>query len=117
MHELSIAAALVDQACQALTDVEPAEVECIVVRVGDLSGVDIDALTFAFPMATDGTPLAAARLEVERVAARVHCPACTADTTPPLPMIQCTACGHAHVTITHGRELILQRLELRPTHP
>lgn len=45
------------------------EVRALHLRLGEFSGVDADALGFAFEVAARDTPLAGARLEVKSVAA------------------------------------------------
>ncbi len=69
MHELSIAMSLVDAVCEQLpqlgTDIE---VRAVRVRVGALSGVVPEALSFAFDVATEATAIAGARLDIERSA-------------------------------------------------
>ena len=65
MHELSIAMSLVDTICEELPKLGAVVVRAVHVRVGALSGVVPDALTFAFDVAADGSPIAGARLDVE----------------------------------------------------
>jgi hydrogenase nickel incorporation protein HypA/HybF len=65
MHELSIAMSLVDAVCDELPKLGRVSVRSVHVRIGALSGVVPDALTFAFEVATDSSPIAGARLEVE----------------------------------------------------
>ena len=71
MHELSIALSLIDAICEELPRLgEGARVRAARLRVGDLSGVAADALTFAFDVASADSPIAGARLEIERSAGR-----------------------------------------------
>lgn len=70
MHELSIALSLVDAVCDELPRLGGACVRSVHVRVGALSGVSADALTFAFDIAADASPIAGARIEVEQTAGR-----------------------------------------------
>jgi Zn finger protein HypA/HybF involved in hydrogenase expression len=66
MHELSIALSLIDAVCDELPHIGCRAVRSVRVRVGALSGVSADALQFAFDVAIDGSPLAGARMEIER---------------------------------------------------
>jgi len=70
MHELSIAMSLVDAICDELPKLGSVTVRSVRIRVGALSGVVPDALTFAFDVAADGSPIAGARLDVEGTAGR-----------------------------------------------
>jgi len=70
MHELSIAVSLVDAVCDELPKLGRVSVRSVRVRVGALSGVVGDALTFAFEVATDASPIAGARLDIEQTPGR-----------------------------------------------
>jgi len=70
MHELSIALSLIDAICDELPNLGNVYVRSVHVRVGALSGVAPDALTFAFDIASGDSAIAGARLEVEATAGR-----------------------------------------------
>jgi hydrogenase nickel incorporation protein HypA/HybF len=65
MHELSIAASLIDAANEEVLRQGVVIVRTLHVRVGQLSGVVPDALRFAFDVAVEGTPIAGASLVIE----------------------------------------------------
>ena len=114
MHELSIATHLVDVATEALENAgETQPVTVVKIRVGALAGVVIEALEFAWDIATDDTRCAGARLEIERVPTAVRCAACHADTTVHGPLLFiCAQCGQPAIDIVAGRELDLVALEV-----
>ena len=68
MHELSIAVSLVDAICEELPKLGDVSIRSVRIRVGALSGVVPDALTFAFDVAADGSRVAGARLDIEATA-------------------------------------------------
>ncbi|MDA8323095.1 MAG: hydrogenase maturation nickel metallochaperone HypA [Actinomycetota bacterium] len=107
MHELSIARALVQAVTDGVRDRggRPDQVTEIHLRIGVLSGVVPDALTFCFDIAADGTPLASAVLLIESVPARGHCPACRRQVTLARSMLICPDCGAPVPALTAGREL------------
>jgi len=70
MHELSIAVSLVDAICEELPKLGAVSIRSVRIRVGALSGVVPDALTFAFDVAADGSRVAGARLDIEATAGR-----------------------------------------------
>lgn len=121
MHELSIAQALIDAACEAAG---PARVTRVMIRVGELAGVVAEALQFSFEVAAVGTACEGAELQIEPVPLAIHCPACDAMHTSLEPYrLTCPACGTTG-TIVAGRELDLIEIELvdhdpsryEPTH-
>lgn len=119
MHELSIATSLVSLASEALRNAgELRPIEAVRVRVGDLAGVVIEALEFAWPVAAEGTACERASLEIERVPGRVRCGSCGAETELAVPpRFACGTCGAPTAEIVAGRELDLVSLELTDTTP
>ena len=84
----------------------------VVLRVGSLAGVDLDALRFAYEALSPGSVAAGAELEIECVKARAHCTACRTDFAVGRSFIcQCPACGTYSGDIRSGRELGIARLE------
>jgi hydrogenase nickel incorporation protein HypA/HybF len=65
MHELSIATALVEVACEEALHRRLGRVQALHVRLGPLAGVVKDALMFSFDVAAAGTAIEGARLEIE----------------------------------------------------
>ena len=56
--------------------------EAVRVRVGRMSGVDKDALLFAYQVARQDTSLESSRLEIEDVKVIIFCPACERPSKP-----------------------------------
>ena len=112
MHELSIAQALVTQILDAVAQEGGGTVRSARVIVGGLSGVDIESLRFAFPIASDGTPIADIRLDIDEDPAIIVCKECGARTTPDFPLPLCTQCDSIDVTIEGGQHLMLESIQL-----
>ncbi|MDN5893420.1 MAG: hydrogenase maturation nickel metallochaperone HypA [Nocardioides sp.] len=108
MHELSIAEAIVDTVTQRTAE---RRVEVVRVRVGKLMAVVADALLFCFDLATQGTPLEGARLEVDETDALVHCRSCDQDSVVADLILLC-GCGSADVAVLAGRELQVSSVEV-----
>jgi len=108
MHELAIAESLV---AAVLERTEQRPVTTVRIRVGKLSGVVADALDFAFEVATAGTPLEGATLEIEQPTGRASCRTCGADFELPDLILLCP-CGSADVEVLAGRELSLGSVEV-----
>lgn len=114
MHELSIATSLVELASDALERAgETRRVEAVQVRIGALSGVVVEALEFSWDVAIEGTVCSSARLDIERVPARISCDSCGAETelSDP-PRFRCGVCDEPSANIVSGQELDLVSLEL-----
>lgn len=67
MHELSIAMSILESVQEEVEQRGCGSVEAIHLRVGELSGVVPDALSFAYEVAVQETPFARSRLVIEAV--------------------------------------------------
>jgi hydrogenase nickel incorporation protein HypA/HybF len=113
MHELSIAASIVEQATEICRRSGGRRVTEITLRVGRLAGVHHSALRFGFDLVAADTPLATATLTIVEVPVRVWCPACSVDVElPGLQRFACPACGLPTGEIRAGRELEIESLAL-----
>lgn len=70
MHELSLAMGLIEAIEEECERRGGLRVRGVHLRVGALSGVDANALTFAYTCAVEGTPLAGTALSAEASAGR-----------------------------------------------
>lgn len=112
VHELSIATAIVEQAGEWAREDGADTVSAVSVRVGELSGVVPDALTFAFEVARDGTALAGAHLVVEHVPAQAWCGPCAEEFAVGMPpFFWCPRCDRPCTELRSGRELEITAVE------
>ena len=108
MHELAIAESVV----ATVLERTPGRVVSVVrLRVGRLSGVVPDALTFCFELATAGTTLQGTALEIEVQPGRATCRTCSEEFSLDDPILLCP-CGSADVAVTSGRELQIVSMEV-----
>ena len=112
MHELSLCRGLLGEVTRVAKAHGATSVAEIVVDVGPLSGVEPPLLTRAFNVARVGTLAENATLAINRVPARVWCPACQAETEAAANALLCGRCGTWQVHLKSGNELNLTRLDL-----
>jgi hydrogenase nickel incorporation protein HypA/HybF len=113
LHELSIALSLLEGVTQAARREGVAEVRAVHLRIGALSGVSADALTFSWEQASVDTVAAGSRLEIERIPLAVYCEPCGGEVLPaPGTGLLCPACGTPAPSIIRGRELQLVAMEV-----
>lgn len=104
MHELGLLHAVV-QAVEQSSAVAGARVEAVGLRVGSDSGAQPFALEGAWPLATAGTVLEGARLELELVQAAIWCPSCQAERDiDQFYAWCCPICGAPSGALVRGRE-------------
>ena len=80
-------------------------VRAVGVRVGSLSGALPEALAGAWPLATAGTVVDGAELDIEAVTAAVWCPTCAAEREiDEFFAWTCPICGTPTGQLARGRE-------------
>jgi hydrogenase nickel incorporation protein HypA/HybF len=113
MHEVGIMESTLDVVRRQAEQHRASRVHRIVLRIGALSGVEPEALRFAFDAVTPNTVAAGAELTIESVPARAHCSACARDFGVERGFIfACPDCGALSGELRQGRELELIHLEM-----
>lgn len=113
MHEFGLAEAALKSVLAEARKADAVQVFRVVIRIGELSGVDVESFRFAFESIRSGTPAGDAALEIESVPATARCLDCGAE-FPATDTLggACPHCQSARTTLTRGRELDLVQLEL-----
>lgn len=115
MHELSLTQALLEQVRAVAREHGSPRVERVRVRIGEYAGVEAEALRFAFETLRDDYGCAGAVLDIERVPARLRCPACgtegAARDGDGVPDLRCGRCG-GMAELALGRELELSAIDV-----
>jgi hydrogenase nickel incorporation protein HypA/HybF len=101
VHELAIAESVVDAVARKLPGARVTQVH---LEIGALSGVVADSIRFCFDLATEGTGLEGATLEITQPPARCRCRGCGTEFRPDTPIVGCP-CGSADVAVLSGEEL------------
>ena len=109
MHELSIAAAVVDIAERHAAG---RRVVGIDVQVGRLRQVVPDSLALAFQLITHETALDGAELRIKEVPVRARCERCGAESELDQFPFACALCTSFDVELLAGEELLVESLEL-----
>jgi hydrogenase nickel incorporation protein HypA/HybF len=112
MHELSIATSLVETAARNAEAHGARRVVGLNVRIGALSGVEPDALSFCFPIAARETPCEGAELRLEIIPASGTCGKCGERMEVRDLLAPCPACGEWPLRVEGGREMQLESLEV-----
>jgi hydrogenase nickel incorporation protein HypA/HybF len=114
MHELSIAASIVDLAQEEALS-RDVRILAVHLRLGPLSGVVREALLGSFEMVAAGTPLESARLVITETRIVVQCPECRAPrTVPSIQALRCPECGTPAPDVLEGAELQVTGIEVEP---
>lgn len=117
MHELSIAHSILSIAERSLPPNAAGQITAVNLQVGELSGIETEALVFAFSAIRSGTVLEAAELNIETIPGEAKCADC--DTVFPLHSFG-TACPHCQgylLNILRGKELKVLSLTVEESEP
>ena len=112
MHELALMEELHRIALASAAAQGAERIHRVMVRVGRLSGVDPDALDFAFEVVMAGGIGQGATLELEVVPTQCRCGGCGQRFEPVDVIFACPICGELSADVLRGRELELTGLEL-----
>lgn len=113
MHELGIMTSAMDAVVHHARERGAQRVHRVVLRIGALSGVEPEALRFAFDVVTRDTLAAGSTLEIEAVPARAHCIVCAEDFVAESDFVfSCPRCGGLSADLRQGRELELAQIEM-----
>jgi hydrogenase nickel incorporation protein HypA/HybF len=112
MHELSIANSILDAVRAEAARRPGARLVKVGVRVGELSGIQPDALSFSFEALVRGSDLEPLALEIEDCPRRQRCPECGREFDVHDFDIVCPGCGEEHTRCISGDELDLAYIEI-----
>lgn len=112
MHELSIADSILEAVRKERERLNHARITKVGVRIGELAGVDPDALSFGFEVLVKGTDLEPLALEIEFKARRQECSQCKHVFTVADYKVDCPSCGSRETRCIGGEELDLAYLEV-----
>lgn len=105
MHELSIAEGILEIVERTARANDVKRVKTVRVSIGELAGVDLPSLQFAWESVRRGGPAEGAALEIERPAGEAWCLDC--EETVPLKRYgdPCPKCGGYRLAATGGTDM------------
>ena len=122
MHEYSVAAELINALLPQIEEIE-GQITGVNLKKGEMRILSDHALTNAFRMLAEGTPLETAQLVIEQVPVSVLCPSCGYQGTVEhvsddafhfvaVPILTCPKC-ESEVDVITGRELHVDSLTVQ----
>jgi hydrogenase nickel incorporation protein HypA/HybF len=110
MHEYSIASSLLAMAEEQVAKHAAQRVLGLEVRVGELSGVEVELLATAWSLVRERSCCDGVDLVITRVEAHWECTRC-GERIARGGLLSCPACGD-RVRLASGDELVLDRIEM-----
>jgi hydrogenase nickel incorporation protein HypA/HybF len=112
MHELGIASAILERVEQEAQRRPGVRMIKVGVRVGELSGVDPDALAFGFEALVKDTAWEPLPLDICLCRRKQLCMACGRDFTTEVINTACPHCGNTDTACVGGDELDIEYIEV-----
>ncbi len=111
MHELTVAIGIVEIAEKEAKKANISKLTKIELEIGTLSGVEIEALNFAWPMAVMDTILENVEKKIQTVQAKAKCMDCNVSFEINNLFDHCPACKGYSKSILQGKELRVKSIE------
>jgi hydrogenase nickel incorporation protein HypA/HybF len=108
MHELAITENIVAVATGASAN---RQVKIITLKIGELAGVEQEAVRFCFGIVSKGTIAEGARLEIIRIPAIIRCRKCSTDFHLNDDW-SCPVCAAIGGDVQGGREFFIESIEV-----
>ena len=113
MHELSIAMEILDIVEKEAVKHGAVEVKKVRLKIGDLSGVETDSLTFSFDAIKGEKELTKqAELLINRIPVRINCTPCGTEFEGAGMLVSCPKCEGFETQLLAGEELEIEDIEI-----
>jgi hydrogenase nickel incorporation protein HypA/HybF len=112
MHELSIVMSILDIVEGQVRSHHAQKVESIELEIGQLAGIEWEAMDFAWDAAVRNTVLENSSREIRKVEGRARCLECGEVFPCPTLFTPCTVCGSVFSDLLQGKELRIRSLVL-----
>jgi hydrogenase nickel incorporation protein HypA/HybF len=113
MHEYSIVQALLEQCEELATQNDATQVEKLIIKVGVLSGVEIQLLQTAFDTFKEHTICHDAELIIEEEPIKIKCNNCDSQHTLSENRFTCPSCDSTNIDVIAGEEMYLMQLKMK----
>lgn len=112
MHEIGIANSIIEASQAEAARRAGSKLIRVGIRIGALSGVNRDALSFAFTALTQGTDLDEVGFEIEYCSRRDRCLCCGHEFESEIYSNPCPVCAAQETVLVGGNELDLAYVEV-----
>lgn len=111
MHEMSICEGIREVLCDTAQKHAVDRIARVRLEIGRFSGIEREALLFAFDVVMRGSPAEGAALEIIDVEGRALCFDCSQEVTVQDRLDPCPHCGSGKLMPTGGDEMRIKDLE------
>ncbi|HMO52338.1 MAG TPA: hydrogenase maturation nickel metallochaperone HypA [Kiritimatiellia bacterium] len=112
MHEFGVAQGLLNVVLAKMAENAGSRIVWIKLEIGVLSGVEEEALRFAFTALAEGSPAQNTELRVEKIPLRCYCSVCDSVFECRPFAYRCPSCGMASHDVRTGKEMNVVAMEI-----
>jgi hydrogenase nickel incorporation protein HypA/HybF len=112
MHEMSLCENILQTLQQQANAQQYSKVKTIWLEIGELAGVEADALRFSFDSVMQDSIADQARLEIIDIAGQAYCSHCAKNVPIQQRYDACPECGHFPLQIVSGDQMRIKQLEV-----
>ena len=112
MHELSLSEGMLDLIKSNAAEAGFSRVFGVHLEIGELAGIDTEALRFSFDAVTRGTLASDATLNISPVPGEARCGNCERTVHISSRIDPCPDCGDYRLEVTGGVDMTLKSLEV-----
>ena len=112
MHELAVTKSILETACRHAEKAGARRVTMLRLVVGDLSSFVDDTVAFYWDIISKGTVCEGAKLEFQRVRARIVCEDCGKENDLERELLPCPDCGSQSIRVIGGDEFRLESMDI-----
>lgn len=112
MHEMSLCESIIQVIEQSAGEQGFKQVKTVWLEIGQLSGVELDAMHFGFDAVTRGSMAEGARLEIIELPGQAWCMKCSKSVQVRQRFDECPDCGSYQLQVTGGDEMRIKELEV-----
>ncbi|MCX8009736.1 MAG: hydrogenase maturation nickel metallochaperone HypA [Ignavibacteria bacterium] len=110
MHELSIAQEIINIIEQYVSDEDSDASKSVKIKIGKLSNILPDSLTFCYDALIKGTKLENSKLEIENIPIKVECQVCSETFEVDDYVFLCIKCQSNNLKILSGNEFQISEI-------
>jgi hydrogenase nickel incorporation protein HypA/HybF len=112
MHEMSLAEGVLQLVEDAARKQAFTKVTTVWLEIGQLAGVEVEAMRFCFDAVTRGSVAEGARLEIIAAPGAGWCTQCSSSVALSEVFDACPRCGAYQVQVTGGTQMRVKELEV-----
>jgi hydrogenase nickel incorporation protein HypA/HybF len=112
MHELSIAQSIIQIVEKSFNKNSGKRIESVTLLIGQLSGIEVDALEFSFSIIKNETVLHNVELVIEKIEGQGKCQKCNMVFAMNKYGMPCPSCQSYNIDILKGKEMKVLRINV-----